>query len=667
MGTPKLLSASLNTLTGSDQGTGSITTYFSEGMAIATVTASSNYNFSPSLTIASASATSNPQVWFKMDEGTGTSITSSNGSYSGSFQAGSTALSWESGSYSSGSYSIFLDQSSDYVTPPIAIWPTSSATLFTCAFWARMRGDVAEMGEATVFFDGVNASNQTIYRLHYWSDGNIHFNCGNTGGTVDSLSYDWNSSVYDDSSQWHHWAFTKNVSTGQMRIYLDGNDVANSTGNTRTFDTTKTGGAKIGGRYANDFLWAGNVNDFAVWDAELSAADMSTLYNDGSGSNPGAISSSVLRVLYPFQEGAGSTCYDKSGNSRDGTITNSHWALADPTPQPRTFVKFPGDGSSYINCGHHPNFGTGSSSGPMSVSAWVRYNNDPPNYSAFVQVSNPDTSWDDGWGLFWVSNAFKFYIQHYSSNAAYFAADVNFAVKQWNHVVGTWDNSTIKIYVNGVEGTSDSYSGVMSTKSNNLIIGQGAGGYVTDATIDDVRIYAGTTLTQAEVTDLYNERAFQSDFGPGRLLTTKSELTVTGLTASQGYILDVSDNIVSYNGGNSCVPNSASFVGVPGTNPINVPTLVKTQGNGLNRTQTRAQKSPGMISNFSAQAIRSTTTTTTVPPTIQYFQRVWDIDNTQWCYYTKTSIDATPGTSETDPTNSGNIVSSSVVRILDIS
>tara|TARA_R110002110_G_scaffold46047_1_gene139603 strand:- start:225 stop:506 length:282 start_codon:yes stop_codon:yes gene_type:complete len=52
--------------------------------------------------------------------------------------------------------------------------------------------------------------------------------------------------------------------------------------------------------------------------------------------------------------------------------------------------------------------------------------------------------------------------------------------------------------------------------------------------------------------------------------------------------------------------------------------------------------------------------------TIEYFQRVWDIDNSQWCYYTQTAINASPGTSDTQPTNSGNIISSSVVQILEI-
>jgi len=52
--------------------------------------------------------------------------------------------------------------------------------------------------------------------------------------------------------------------------------------------------------------------------------------------------------------------------------------------------------------------------------------------------------------------------------------------------------------------------------------------------------------------------------------------------------------------------------------------------------------------------------------TVKYFQRVWDIDNSQWCYYTQTAINAAPGTSDTQPTNSGNITSASVVQILDI-
>ena len=61
-----------------------------------------------------------------------------------------------------------------------------------------------------------------------------------------------------------------------------------------------------------------------------------------------------------------------------------------------------------------------------------------------------------------------------------------------------------------------------------------------------------------------------------------------------------------------------------------------------------------------------TTTTITGSLTVKYFQRVWDIDNSQWCYYTQTAINASPGTTDTQPNNSGNIISASVVQILEI-
>ena len=400
------------------------------------------------------------------------------------------------------------------------------------------------------------------------------------------------------------------------------------------------------------------MSDFAIWDTELSASDITTLYNDGSGSSPSAISSSNLLVLYPFQEGAGSTAYDKSGNSRDGTITNSHWAYADPTPQPRTFVKFPHDKDSLIDCGHHPNFGTGSTPGPMSVAAWVRFNNNPENYERILEFTE-DNDWTDGWALHWYSDQFRFWVETWNTNYAYYSCDENCAVKQWNHVVGTWDNSTIKIYVNGVEGTSDSYSGDMSMKVSELLIGgpnDGGSTVGTDATINDVRIYPGKALTQAEVTTLYNER--ESLDNP-----KSAELVATGIDTSQGYILDVSSSIVSFADSLPCTVNSASFMASSGRELGNDFSSMKPARDGFKRTMTIERK-PGLISNLSAQPL--TTTTTDVPLTVKYFQRVYDSGTEGWCYYVKTSIDATPESSETTPNYEGDISNHSVVRILDI-
>ena len=52
--------------------------------------------------------------------------------------------------------------------------------------------------------------------------------------------------------------------------------------------------------------------------------------------------------------------------------------------------------------------------------------------------------------------------------------------------------------------------------------------------------------------------------------------------------------------------------------------------------------------------------------TVKYFQRVYDDGTAGYCYYTKTSIDATPSSGETSPNYTGAISDHSVVKILEI-
>ena len=63
-----------------------------------------------------------------------------------------------------------------------------------------------------------------------WSDGTVYFDCGG-----DRLSKAASNANYQG---WHYWCFTKNVSTGQMKISLDGVAWAYSTGNVGSINTT---------------------------------------------------------------------------------------------------------------------------------------------------------------------------------------------------------------------------------------------------------------------------------------------------------------------------------------------------------------------------------------------------------------------------------------------
>jgi len=62
----------------------------------------------------------------------------------------------------------------------------------------------------------------------------------------------------------------------------------------------------------------------------------------------------------------------------------------------------------------------------------------------------------------------------------------------------------------------------------------------------------------------------------------------------------------------------------------------------------------------------ATTTTVTQALTVKYFQRVYDAGTEGWCYYTDTSINATPDSGDTTPNYTGAISAHSVVKILEI-
>ncbi len=73
----------------------------------------------------------------------------------------------------------------------------------------------------TTIFEGVDSMNRRQVNVHLpWSDGNIYWDCGNDGSGYDRVSKF--ADEFDHIKKWNHWTFTKNATTGFMRIYLNG-------------------------------------------------------------------------------------------------------------------------------------------------------------------------------------------------------------------------------------------------------------------------------------------------------------------------------------------------------------------------------------------------------------------------------------------------------------
>ena len=155
--------------------------------------------------------------------------------------------------------------------------------------------------------------------------------------------------------------------------------------------------------------------------------------------------------------------------------------------------------NDYINCGNDSSLDI---TGPITLEAWIK-----PSVGTGQQGII---------GTYGFDNAYSLYLRHsaggdigfqYTTSAGtrYYLMKGTLDYGAWNHVVGTWDGSTMKIYINNAL-----FTGQSSTATTRLFEGVKIG-YTEhiaspvyyNGLIEDVRIYS-RALSADEVSDLYN-------------------------------------------------------------------------------------------------------------------------------------------------------------------
>jgi hypothetical protein len=122
----------------------------------------------------------------------------------------------------------------------------------------------------------------------------------------------------------------------------------------------------------------------------------------------------------------------------------------------------------------------------LSVSFWTRNLGLPSIHYAGLLGKSNGISWTQGWGFFYEpADQINFFVGKWNDGVATSAI----AATQWNHVVGTWDGSTVQVYVNGTAGASGTFSGSAASAYPFVIGILGDPYYTINGLIDDVRIY----------------------------------------------------------------------------------------------------------------------------------------------------------------------------------
>ncbi len=225
---------------------------------------------------------------------------------------------------------------------------------------------------------------------------------------------------------------------------------------------------------------------------------LASVYEVGSvlGLEPLDYGDSSLVGLWTLDEGTGSTAYDMSGNGNTGTWngtpvgTSGYYSSGKVGPWAGTFI------NNYIDTGNN------SSSMPKSAgtfSAWVY-----PTSTYGVFMSNGSVQSDVlGVNLYIGAGKPIFEVCNSSARNSIIGSS-GLSLNTWYYLTGTWDGTTVSLYVNGVLIASSTET-ITPTPAYDLTLGEDGthwSSYHLNGLLDDARVY-NRSLSAAEVSALY--------------------------------------------------------------------------------------------------------------------------------------------------------------------
>jgi len=132
----------------------------------------------------------------------------------------------------------------------------------------------------------------------------------------------------------------------------------------------------------------------------------------------------------------------------------------------------------------------------VSVTAWISSENPSGNWQG-VAAKQPDVySLDVGNGRA------RFTVETSNGNNSVQSAAGSINQSQWHHLTGTYDGSTVKLYVDGDQATTLDLTGNIVDTSGDFEVGRDNGGYF-DGRIDQVRVYS-RALNDSEISSFTN-------------------------------------------------------------------------------------------------------------------------------------------------------------------
>jgi hypothetical protein len=221
-----------------------------------------------------------------------------------------------------------------------------------------------------------------------------------------------------------------------------------------------------------------------------------------------------------FDESSGDTAVDSSYGDNDGIIGGatrvpgiSGSALRFDNVSP-SGINYCYD---YVTCGNAENL---RFTDEFTLEAWVKVNSTQPDHQYGRIIDKFSSRYEQGYSMsrFWRGPSDLYYSAKNTVLLEFYADDVNYTHywtnsttiitdDTWHYVVGTYNGTALKIYIDGIlEGQTDTKGETIRVSNNLLMIGCSDDNNVTQsirAVIDEVAV-CGEALTANEILEKYN-------------------------------------------------------------------------------------------------------------------------------------------------------------------
>lgn len=302
---------------------------------------------------------------------------------------------------------------------------------------------------------------------------------------------------------------------------------------------------------------------------------------------------SGLVGYWPLDAGTGTAVWDASANNNNGTGTNNTWTTGKV-----------GGALAMNGSNRYVNIPSSVSVNPtnVTVSAWLNSSDTASTASAVTKwddVTQGDGEWILGHGT--AAGTFRFVIK-IGGTIYRNESSTGFSTGAFHHVVGAYDGSNVRLYVDGAEvGTALPVSGSMPSTLPPVRLGNRASdNQYYNGIVDEVKIFS-RALSAREIKAEYNAGVA----GNGAGISLNSVVAGTSQTANlsavvqtdaPGYTLAVSQNQNLTSGANT-IPAISGSIASPLTWSEG-----STKGLGFTLVNSTATAVPGKWSSGNAYA-----------------------------------------------------------------